>query len=143
MITRGENAGHGYAASVSPGGRGTVLAGHGGSRFGDKMIVPEGTSITIPRDGIRITDLTGKLLESGNIDELIKAASNNPRVASDLEGWVTHLPGAQIPDYILKPPVDLNILSNSITVDSSTYLSQLLKPDQGNVVWAACTEYFK
>ncbi|EIX6435596.1 hypothetical protein MKU92_004607 [Salmonella enterica] len=107
------------------------------------MIVPEGTSITMPRDGIKIADQTGKLLESGNIDEIIKAASNNPRVASDLEGWVTHLPGAQIPDYMLKPPVGLNILSNSTTVESTTYLSQLLKPDQGNVVWAACTEYLR
>lgn len=32
VITRGGDAGHGYAASVSPGGRGTVLAGHGGSK---------------------------------------------------------------------------------------------------------------
>ncbi len=142
IITRGKNAGHGYAASVTPGGKGTVLAGHGGSKFGDKMIIPEGVSITMPRDGIKISDMTGKLLESGNVDDIIKAASNNPRVASDLEGWVTYLPGTEIPDYILKPPTNLNILENSVTVNTSTYLSQMVNAGQGNVIWAACTEFF-
>ncbi|WP_370529634.1 putative adhesin [Superficieibacter sp. 1612_C1] len=107
------------------------------------MIVPEGTSITIPRDGIKISDVTGRLLESGNIEDIMKVAKDNPRVADDLEGWVTHFPGSQIPDYILKPSVKLNILSNSTTVDSTTYLSQLVTSNQGNVIWAACTEFLK
>lgn len=57
-------AGQEYAKSITEGGTGTAYAGHGSYRFGDgKIIVPPGTSVTLPREGITIWDETGRYIE--------------------------------------------------------------------------------
>lgn len=106
-------------------------------------MVPEGTAITLPRDNIRILDETGQLIERGDWNALAAAARRDSRVAQDIEGMTTWLPGAEIPNYILSAPINppLTILQNSSTVESRTALSTLVKPNMGCVQWAACTEY--
>lgn len=67
----------------------------------------------------------------------------NPRIADDIQGMATWLPGSKVPNYILSAPNNppLNVLQNSTTVESATYLDLLLKRDMGCVQWAACTFY--
>lgn len=138
----GSDGGKGHANSVSEGGTGDAFAGHGSFRYGDgEVTVPEGTSITMPAPDKRILDPTGRFIEAGDWEGLLDAASQNPRVAADLDGMMTHLPGAKIPNYTLHTPDNLDILSKSMTVESRTSLDQLLKPNMGSVQWAACTEY--
>jgi filamentous hemagglutinin len=126
-------------------GSGTALAGHGFRSPGaGTLFVPEGTAITVPRDGIRILDTTGQLIERGDWDALASAARRNPRIANDIEGMTTWLPGAEVPNYTLAAPSGqggLTIYKNSTTVEFKTPLSDLLDQDMGCVQWAACTEF--
>ncbi|UUD62382.1 DUF637 domain-containing protein [Pseudomonas seleniipraecipitans] len=140
----GSSEGHMYAKSVTPGGTGTAFAGHGEYVYGaGNMTVPSGTAITIPREGIKILDETGRYIEAGDWVGLARAASMNPRIADDIQGMATWLPGSKVPNYILSAPNNppLNILENSTTVESATHLDLLLKRDMGCVQWAACTFY--
>ena len=140
----GSSEGHMYAKSVTPGGTGTAFAGHGEYVYGaGNMTVPSGTAITIPREGIKILDETGRYIEAGDWVGLARAASMNPRIADDIQGMATWLPGGKVPNYILSAPNNppLNILENSTTVESATHLDLLLKRDMGCVQWAACTFY--
>ena len=138
----GTNSGHQYAQEVLPGGSGTAYAGHGEYTYGSGVaIVPKGTAITLPRPGIKILDETGRYIEAGDWEGLAKAAQRNPRIANDIEGMATHLPGAEVPNYTLSAPSRLKILQESTTVESRTHLDSLLKADSGCVEWAACTAY--
>ncbi len=85
----------------------------------------------------------GQLIEAGNYDELASLAARDPEVMQMLEGAATHLPGAKVPDYLLKSPSGLSILQNSMTVESMTPLSRLLSSGQGHLDWAACTEFLR
>jgi hypothetical protein len=58
--------------------------------------------------------------------------------ASALEGSTTYLPGAKIPNLLLRPAPDLVTLPNSITASVDTPLSEILQPGMGNLCWAAC-----
>ena len=137
--TRGSD-GHGYASEVLEGGSGRAFAGHGEYRIGaGTMTVPNGTSITMPRDGISILDRTAGFMERGDWDGLMELARTDPRVADELMGMATHLPGSSIPNFTLKPPVGLRVYSASNTVEDPTSLLDILKPDSGNICWAACT----
>ncbi|WP_220416885.1 putative adhesin, partial [Enterovibrio norvegicus] len=140
----GSSEGHQFARIVSPGGTGTALAGHGKYVFGSgDVVVPNGSAVTLPREGIRILDETGRYIEVGDWDGLARAAGQNPRIAKDIEGMTTWLPGAKVPNYTLSAPTNppLNILQNSTTVESGTTLDRLLQPKMGCVHWAACTEF--
>ncbi len=140
----GSSEGHEFAAKVTPGGTGTAFVGHGQYVYGSgNVIVPSGTSITLPRENIRILDETGRYIEAGDWDGLAKAASQNPRIAKDIEGMATWLPGSTVPNYRLRAPTNppLQILQNSTSVNSSTFLVQLLKQNMGCVQWAACTQF--
>ncbi len=140
----GSSEGHQYAGSVTPGGTGTAFAGHGKYVYGSgDVAVPQGTAVTLPREGINILDETGRYIEAGDWDGLARAAAQNPRIANDIEGMTTWLPEAKVPNYSLSAPTNppLNIYQNSTTVESGTYLDQLLQPNMGCVQWAACTEF--
>ncbi len=128
------------ASSASEGGTGRAFAGHGFYQFGSgTTIVPEGTSITMwIGEGQGISDPMGKLIEMGKYDEVLK----NPSFVKKIEtGAVTYLPGAEIPNYLLKPPGGLNVMKNSMIVEKTTYMQFLLKPNMGKIDWAACLKY--
>jgi hypothetical protein len=110
-------------------GTGMAFAGHGvESSFLGTTIVPEGTTIMIPGEsGLLLPQSVGLQMEAGDLS-----------AASALEGSTTYLPGAEIPNLLLRPMTDLPSLPNSITVTVDTSLSQLLRPGMGNVCWAAC-----
>ncbi|MGI4935820.1 MAG: putative adhesin [Janthinobacterium lividum] len=135
--------GHFLAESITPGGSGTALSGHGGRFRGDTtFVVPQGTSITLPRPNISILDTTGVYIESGQWDKLAAAARRDPRIADDILGMTTWLPGARVPAYTLfEPDSGINLLGNSHSVIWPTPLRQLLEPNLGNVQWAACTSF--
>ncbi|MDQ6788071.1 MAG: FG-GAP-like repeat-containing protein [Acidobacteriota bacterium] len=128
--------GQNYARSVTEGGTGRAFAGHGEFRYGSgTTTVPPGTSITFwTEEGMGIPDAMGKLIETGDYDAIIQ----NPAFAARMEGAVTHLPGAEIPNFTLKAPNGLNIMSNSLVVEDATTLSDLLNPGMGQMDWAAC-----
>ncbi|WP_157496560.1 putative adhesin [Hahella ganghwensis] len=137
-------SGHSFANTVTEGGTGRALAGHGTFFTPDgNIIVPEGTSITLPKPGISILDKTGRYIENGDWVGLGNAARNNERVARDIEGMATWLPGAEIPNYTLSKPTDLNIYSRSTSTAKATNLDKILSPDMGCVDWAACTAFFE
>jgi hypothetical protein len=129
-----------YARAVLPGGSGRSIAGHGEYRLGSgNIVVPEGTAITLPREGISITDRTGQFMERGDWEGLAAAAERNARIADDVQGMTTHLPGSSIPNYTLSAPDRLTIYRNSTTVAESTPLSNIIEPNMGCINWAACT----
>jgi len=99
----------------------------------------------LPRENIKILDETGRYIEAGDWEGLAKAAAQNPRIANDVSGMTSYLPGAKIPNYQLSAPTNppLIILENSTSVQTGTYLDQLLAPKMGCVQWAACTIYNK
>lgn len=135
------SSGHKYAASITEGGTGNAYAGHGVYDILDKTttVVPEGTSITMwTGHGKGLPDIIGKAIEAGDYDKVIKLAQTNENVMETLSGAVTYLPGAEVRNYVLKAPSNLNIYKNSMTVENRTDLSDLLKPNQGCLDWAAC-----
>ncbi|WP_372851859.1 putative adhesin [Pseudomonas protegens] len=139
----GSAAGHDYAGGGLEGGTGTAYAGHGQYRYGvGETIDPEGIAITLPREGIRITDATGQFIERGDWEGSFAAGLKNPRIANDIEGMATWLSGAKVLNCSLSSPTNLVILKkNSSTVEQRTSLSELLKYYAGCVQWAACTEF--
>ena len=118
-------------AGVAAEGTGMPFAGHGiESSFLGTTIVPEGTTIMIPgQAGLLLTQRVGLAMEMGDLS-----------AASALEGSTTYLPGAEIPNLLLRPLTEMPTLSNSMTVTVDIPLSQLLKPGTGNVCWAACRQ---
>ncbi|MDB5838576.1 MAG: rane protein of unknown function, partial [Herminiimonas sp.] len=137
------DAGHFGAKSVTPGGTGTALSGHGGKFLDDGyFVVPAGTSITLPRPDISILDRTGLIIEKGDWEGLARLAKRDPRVAKDIDGMTTWLPGAKVPAYTLfEPDAGINLLSNSHSVYRPTPLQKILEPGLGYIQWAACTNF--
>ncbi|MDX3230475.1 RHS repeat domain-containing protein, partial [Streptomyces sp. ME19-01-6] len=119
-----------------PGGRPdgeTVLSGHGGiwsedTRPGQeaKVTVPKGTRLHFYADH-------GGMLKNPR--------ANRIELGTEL-GAPTEIiePGQQVWNYSLFPPDDLEIMGNPKMVRRETPLSKLLKPNMGNVHWAACRE---
>lgn len=126
-------------------GGGTAFAGHGGFRLSYGFTrVPEGTSITLySRLGSSISDRLGLAIENGTVGTPVQRGSGNllAYLFSPFRNPVTYRSGDLIPNYALHPPEGLNILSSSVTVNRTTNLNQLLRPNMGNVHWAACTAY--
>jgi hypothetical protein len=102
-----------------------VFAGHGVYRYGaGTTTVPEGTYLsTYAPHGEAVADSLGGAIERGE----------------PIPPHLTYGPGDTIPNYTLKTPDDLTVYSGSVTVDSSTLLSDLLQPNMGTCHWAACT----
>lgn len=130
--------GQAYAREVIPGGSGRALAGHGQYRYNGTTVIPEGTTLTLwTEHGGRIPDDMGRAIENGGY----AAIAANPDWAAVAErGAVTWLPGAEVPNYHLTAPDRLRIMSESITVEDATPLSDLLQPGMGHLDWAACLE---
>ena len=135
-VAPNRGAGQGYAATVTPGGSGRAFAGHGEFRLGSgEAVVPEGTSLTTwTTHGRGIPDRLGQLVERGDY----AAIAADPGLAAAASGSRTFLPGASLPNYVLKAPDGLNIMGASKTVESATPLSDLLRPGMGAWDWAAC-----
>lgn len=156
----GSADGHSLAGSVTPGGSGRAFAGHGVMNGTDTLlgqgtfVMPNGTSVAMPRPGITIADSTGRLLENVNsVEELEKAIQTGvgpngqiltPRNLKDLQGYQVVTPGQTGPNLTLLHPgyqnVKLDIFQNSTTTLNPTRLSDLLEPNMGCVFWAACTQ---
>jgi len=58
-----------------------------------------------------------------------------------VKGMRVCMPGDTIEDYTLDWPRKLTVHQNSTMVGEPTNLSELLEPNMGCKVWAACTEY--
>jgi len=148
----GVKTGHDGARTEEEGGTGQALTGHGtywngleGFEEEGSMLVPEGTAVTLPRQGVKLPDIAGKLMEQGNWEDLGRLINVDEDIAGPVTGMVSHLPGAPIPKYTLTPPDQkINLMENSISVDTPTNIEKIVEPDQGCVVWAACTnDYFE
>lgn len=148
----GVKTGHGGANTITEGGTGQALTGHGtywngteGYEADGFMNVPEGTAVTIPRPGVALPDVAGKLIEAGRWEDLGVLVNTKKEIAMSISGMATHLPGAPIKKYTLTPPDEkINAMGNSISVDRSTNIENIIEPDQGCVVWGACTtDYLK
>jgi RHS repeat-associated protein len=109
----------------------TVLSGHGMYDAANGMTtIPGGTTFTMPTGlGNTISDAYGGAIESG---------ANLSPFTNEMTGAQSYLSGSQAPNLTLSPPEGLNIQGNPTTVSTPTNLDQLLKPDMGNVQWAAC-----
>lgn len=103
---------------------------------GTILISPE-TSITLPALNARILDIMGQYVEDG-WGGLAMADLESPRIALDIQGMATYLPGTRISNYFLGPPCGLVIFRNSYAVSS---LASILAPNQGFLQWAACTQF--
>jgi hypothetical protein len=91
-------------------------------------------------------DETGQFMERGDWAGLSEEAGRNARIENDITGMQTYLGGSEVPNYILREPGavgydPIRIYQNSTTVGGPTSLSDLLDPNLGNSVWAACTEF--
>ena len=134
---------------TEPGGQGN-WAGHGTYRHGDGTVtIPEGTTLIIPRDNVRILNPTGQILERGAWWEVeairIKPAAERTalerRILDDLDEIRVCKPGDKIENYTLDWPKGLTVHEKSVLVGEPTDLGELLKPNMGCKIWAACTEY--
>ncbi|MHC9292580.1 putative adhesin [Mycobacterium sp. LTG2003] len=114
--------------AIGPDGR-YKLSGHGNYYSIDGTTrVPPGTTFTVYAEhGSPITGSLGNLIETGG---------DTSRVYSR-----TYYPGEEIPNYTLEPPDGLDIKGSPHTVDRPTLLSDLLRPNMGNVDFAACLGY--
>jgi hypothetical protein len=116
-----------------------VFSGHGVLPVENSspiMIIPPRSSMTFwtPHGSGMSTEL-GNAIESG--------APISIEQFKEIVGARTYLPGSVIPDYTLMP-IDLStVVGNPVTVDVPTSLSSLLKPEMGNVQWAACRRVVK
>lgn len=67
------------------------------------------------------------------------------RVLSDLDDLQVIPSGSDLPNFTVAPPnfqnKPLNIFENSTTVDTPTFIDQLLKPEAGFCSLATCTEF--
>jgi len=152
----GGSSGHEFAATVTEGGSGQALAGHGVMNGNGVLhyVSPEGTYVVSPRPDITIADTTGRILEQvTSIEQLEHTIRTGVapdgyvlvgRNFQDLMHYQVTAPGGTgynytllRPDYQDKP---LNIFSNSTTTDRPTQLSNFLQPNMGCVFWAACTQ---
>ncbi|HEY5912363.1 MAG TPA: toxin TcdB middle/N-terminal domain-containing protein [Verrucomicrobiae bacterium] len=92
-------------------------------------VVPEGTTLVMySRHGQSLEDNLGNAIETQQVDK---------------DQWrVEYHAGDKVPNYVLAPPVGLNVVRkegvNLVTVDRPTSLSEMLKPGMGPVHYAAC-----
>jgi len=102
-----------------------ALAGHGSwDPANGYLIVPPGTTIIFYGPaGSPISDELGQQIEDGQVTQRYHQV---------------YQPGDRVPDYTLGAPDGLSIRAGSARVTGDMRLSQMLKPDQGSLRWAAC-----
>lgn len=106
---------------------------------------PEGTSVTVLRTGVEVSDTVGRLIAKEDWEGLGRLMLEGDHIVEPLYGMRTHLPNTLMPESIIKPPSGrygdpLTITENSTTVGVPTRLSEILKPNQGNVIVDACSK---
>jgi hypothetical protein len=124
------SGGSNYAAQVAKGGRpdgDTVFAGHGEYRWGSgDFQVPAGTTVKVYSElGSKLSQSDGLMIEQGGGPEPVSVYG----------------PGSTMPNYTLRAPDGLTVMSNSVTVESRTLLSEMLGENMGTCHWAACTNF--
>jgi len=119
--------GGGAAPKVGRPDGATVISGHGSYKPVNQLTtVPEGTTpVVYAPHGASISDRLGNAIETGTKQSRIPFTER-------------YQPGDFIPDYTVHPPKGLNIEGNPITVTKDTPLSDLLKPNMGDVHLAFC-----
>ncbi|MFE3021157.1 putative T7SS-secreted protein [Streptomyces sp. NPDC059256] len=130
--SHGEGKGEAWAKSVTQTGRSDnsqVISGHGYYQFGSgDMVVPSGTWLKFyVEDGARLGDRFAHDIETGG---------NHPPVE-------TFGPGKSLPNYTVDVPKNLAISSKSITVDSPTFLSEIVRDGMGAVHVLICREHVR
>lgn len=151
-ITRsiGSKAGHVHAKpTIMPGGTPQVIEGHATVpvyRQGTPLIrTPDGTSVTVLRPGVEVDDSIGRLIASGDWESLAQLMLEGDPLVEPLLGSRTHLPNTLMPERIIYPPGGrygdpLTVHENSTTFGVPKRLSEVLMPNQGNIVVAACSK---
>lgn len=92
------------------------------------MVVPSGTWLKFyVEDGARLGDRFAHDIETGG---------NHPPVE-------TFGPGKSLPNYTVDVPKNLAISSKSITVDSPTFLSEIVRDGMGAVHVLICREHVR
>ena len=157
----GETGGRGQAEEVLEGGNGQAISGHGTFTPGSGSVtIPNGTTLIAPRDGIRIHDSSGQVLETVDLD--VFAVSNpqqridlvnqqldslgvtnsriRDRVLDDLDDIQIVRSGDNTYNYTVTEPTNLRVFENSTTVDRPTLLDEILDEDLGCVALATCTK---
>ncbi|WP_105970915.1 ricin-type beta-trefoil lectin domain protein [Streptomyces geranii] len=107
----------------------TVYAGHG--TFGKntkQMMVPQGTTLHfyIPHKRT-LPDSVGTAVERGG--------AGAPDVVESFG------PGSILPDYIISPPTNLNIMGGSRTVTEAVNISKVISQGMGDVHMAICRQF--
>jgi hypothetical protein len=149
------------AKQVLQGGNSQAIAGHGEYIPGTgTFAVPNGVTIVAPRDGIKIHDVSGQVLETIDVDgfavatpakrleliveQLDALGETDPliriRVLDDLDDIQIAKTGDDIYNYTIKEPSDLTIFENSTTVSTPTLLDNLIEENAGCVALATCTK---
>lgn len=142
------NSGHKFANTVTEGGTGKALSGHGFiDSKGGTLTVPKGTSLTTwTSEGGTLPDAMGKLIEIGKYQEILSSPEYVEVMMGNetTAGARTFLPGASVPRLMLESPEGLNIMSESITTggESPLPLNKLMRRNMGRLDWAACMVYY-
>ncbi len=106
-----------------------VFAGHG-SEPDVEFTLPDGTYLWLPR--LRKSKRPNCMRDKDGYYMEIRGKAPK-HIKMDKYG-----PGATAPNLILWPGPDLTLAETSTTVTAPTYLSDLLLPNMGVCIWAAC-----
>jgi hypothetical protein len=150
----GSNEGHKYAKQIFPGGKTEVLGGHGGYKpeiSPKTTVIPDGTTLTrwVQHDR-NLESTIGLLIEKGRYDDIAKFFNEyhlykkgDFKYQEMLTGAQSFLPGAEIPNYVHKPPTpEISIHEKATSAAKVTPLSEILEPNMGHIDWAACTKVY-
>jgi hypothetical protein len=145
LAVRGDNDASGV--TYIQGGTGQAFAGHGSymNMFGS-FTVPQGSSIRFwVARGQTMSNQMGLLIEQGQYDEVLRIYGPT---GQDILNIAIYEAGEQAPNYILRPPYGLTVMTNSIMLpllddggrptNQFQLLSDLLQHNMGCMEWAAC-----
>jgi RHS repeat-associated protein len=120
------------------GGTGKAFEGHGiETAYAGTTTVPPGTTVVVPPPGYALEETMGQAIAAGRWWEL--AADPEINALAQAGEWRFYGPGSEMPNLVLYPNRSATMCVESITVDDSTAIGELLKPDMGIMYWAACT----
>jgi len=124
---------------IEPGGTGKAFAGHG-KEYLDKTTVPEGTTVFAPPFNYGLPESMGRAIETGDWATVAKDPVLGQKGWFDITGGFRVFgPGSEMPNFRLLYGNGCTLSQNSIRVDVTTPISDLMQPNMGDVFWAACT----
>ena len=156
----GGKGGRGGANSISPGGNGKAISGHGEHSPADGFTkIPEGTKLITPKHDIELLDATGQVMEKMDVEKFVAAdQAGRRKIAEDMMNDLgfkdAHLrdevlaqiddmrvleAGEMVENYTIFEPSDLNIFENSTTVGFPKKLDGILEENLGTCAQATCT----